>query len=368
VLLVGYTDNILTARAFAGRRGPEREAGRDVDANQELVALGVANAGAGLLHGFPVSSSGSRTALADAAAARTQLYSLVSLASVVATLLFLWPLLTRFPTAALGAIVVYAAVRLIEMPGFRRLAAFRRSELLLALGALVGVLVFDILYGVVLAVGLSVAEMLSRVARPHDAIQGLVPGLAGMHEVDDYRRHARCRVLWSIGMTPAVLRKRGGLPPARLGGRRRSRRPGGLVRHNTEANVEVDITALDALEALRRELEARGTTPRWVPLTSDWTYFRNGIRWTSGSFAQILPKPIVAPALTRAKPASTAAKIRCSSMNGLVVGGSATDHIITYRTAPEAAAIRTPMPSTSARPMPSRPSMKAQLAKPVPAR
>ncbi len=180
VLLVGFTDNMLTARAFATRHNHE------IDANQELLALGTANIGAGLLHGLPVSSSGSRTALASAAGARTQAYSLVALTSVVATLLFAGPLLTRFPTAALGAIVVYAAVRLIDLPGFRRLAAFRRSELMLALGALAGVLVFDILYGVLLAVGLSVAEMLARVARPHDAIQGLVPGLAGMHDVDDY--------------------------------------------------------------------------------------------------------------------------------------------------------------------------------------
>jgi len=108
----------------------------------------------GLSGGLPVSSSGSRTALASAAGARTQLYSLIALASVLATLLFAGPVLTRFPTAVLGAIVVYAAVRLIDLPGFRRLAAFRRSELLLALGAFAGVLVFDILYGVLLAVGL----------------------------------------------------------------------------------------------------------------------------------------------------------------------------------------------------------------------
>jgi len=180
LLLVGYTDTILTARSFAGRDG-----GR-IDAHQEFVALGVVNVAAGLVGGFPVSSSGSRTALADAAGARTQLYSLVTLLLVVATLLFAGPLLTLFPSAALGAIVVYAATRLVDVQGFRRLARFRRSELLLAFGALAGVLVLGVLYGVLFAVGLSVAEMLARVARPHDAVQGLVPGLAGMHDVDDY--------------------------------------------------------------------------------------------------------------------------------------------------------------------------------------
>src|SRR5262249_7065683 len=140
----------------------------------------------GMLRGFPVSSSASRTALAQAAGGRTQLHSVLALTAVLATLLFLGPLLARFPAAALGGIVVYAAVRLIDVAGFRRLAAFRRSELLLALASLSGVLVLDILYGVLLAVGLSVAEMLARVARPHDAILGIVPGLAGMHDVDDY--------------------------------------------------------------------------------------------------------------------------------------------------------------------------------------
>jgi SulP family sulfate permease len=250
VLLVGYTDNMLTARAFAG--------GRDVDANQELVALGVANVGAGFVHGFPVSSSGSRTALASAAGARTQLYSLVTLLLVVATLLFLGPVLRHFPMAALGAIVVYAAVRLVDLAGFRRLARFRRSELLLALGALVGVLAFDILYGILFAVGLSVAEMLHRIARPHDAVQGLVPGLAGMHDVDDYPQ-ART--------VPGLLVYRYDSPLFFANAEDFRRRalaavdqhgPVAWLVLNAEANVEVDITALDAVDNVRRELEERG--------------------------------------------------------------------------------------------------------------
>jgi high affinity sulfate transporter 1 len=253
VLVVSYTDTVLTARAFAARHDQE------IDANQELLALGSANIGAGLLRGLPVSSSGSRTALADAAGARTQVYSLVTLLSVVATLLLFWPLLARFPTAALGAIVVYAAIRLIDVAAFRRLAAFRRSEFLLALAACAGVLVIDILYGVLLAVGLSVAEMLHRVARPHDAIQGLVPGLAGMHDVDDYP-HART--------IPGLVVYRYDSPLFFANAEDFRRRAAAAVDDhdgpvewfvlNTEANVEVDSTALEALEALRRELDRRG--------------------------------------------------------------------------------------------------------------
>ncbi|MEV0476176.1 SulP family inorganic anion transporter, partial [Streptomyces prunicolor] len=165
VLLVAYTDFILTARAFTGGD----DDGPGLDADQEFLALGAANLGAGVLHGFPVSSSASRTALASSAGARSQAYSLIAGAVVLAVLLFLSPLLSRTPSAVLGALVVYAAVRMIDLSGFHRLATFRRRELLLALGCLTGVLALDILYGVIVAVGLSVAELLTRVARPHDA-------------------------------------------------------------------------------------------------------------------------------------------------------------------------------------------------------
>jgi sulfate permease, SulP family len=253
VLVVGYTDTVLTARAFATRGGTP------VDANQELLALGVSNVGAGLLHGFPISSSGSRTALGVAAGSRTQMFSLVALAAVVAALLFAGPVLAGFPTAALGALVVYAATRLIDIQGFRRLFTFRRTEFLLALAALAGVLVFDILYGVLLAVGLSVAEMLHRVARPHDAVQGFVPGLAGMHDIDDYP---------AATTEPGLLVYRYDSPLFFANAenfRRRAlaalaSRPGPITWFvlNTEANVEVDSTGLNALDGLRAELADRG--------------------------------------------------------------------------------------------------------------
>jgi SulP family sulfate permease len=259
VLLVGYTDNILTARSFADRARKQSSTGYEINANQELVALGVANVGAGLMSGFPVSSSGSRTALAEAAGARTQLYSLVTLSLVVATVLFLGPLLTLFPVAALGAIVVYAAVRLVDVAGFRRLAAFRRSELLLAFGALVGVLAFDILYGVLLAVALSVAEMLHRVARPHDAVQGIVPGLAGMHDVDDYPQAKTVPGLLVYRYdSPLFFANADNFRRRALAAVHDQDAPVGWFVLNMEANVEVDITALDAVDKLRRELAARG--------------------------------------------------------------------------------------------------------------
>jgi MFS superfamily sulfate permease-like transporter len=251
-VLVGYTDTVLTARAFAARNGDP------VDANQELLAMGAANLGAGVLRGFPVSSSGSRTALALAAGGRTQVYSLITLAAVVAVLLFAGPLLAQFPVPALGAIVVYAATRLIDMPGFRRLAAFRRTELMLAVAALAGVLVFDILYGVLLAVGLSVAEMLHRVARPHDAVQGFVPGLAGMHDVDDYPEAMTVPGLLVYRYdSPLFFANAEDFRRRALAAVAGQREPVSWFVLNVEANVEVDSTGLGAVDDLRAELTGR---------------------------------------------------------------------------------------------------------------
>jgi high affinity sulfate transporter 1 len=253
VLLVGYTDVVLTARAFAIKGG------HDVDPNQELLALGTANIGAGLFRGFPVSSSASRTAIGAAAGSRTQVYSLVALAAVICVLLFLRPVLASFPMAALGALVIFAAVRLIDVAGFRRLASFRRSELILAISALVGVLAFDILYGILVAIALSVADVLARVARPHDAVLGRVSGLAGMHDVDDY---PNARTI------PGLVVYRYDSPLFFANAQDFKRRALAAAEEfdgdlkwfvlNAEANVEVDITALDALEELREELTRRG--------------------------------------------------------------------------------------------------------------
>ncbi|WP_454778089.1 sulfate permease [Georgenia muralis] len=253
VLVVAYTDNILTARAFATRGGYR------IDPDAELLALGSVNVVAGLVQGFPVSSSGSRTAIGAAAGSRTQVFSLVAVVSVLLVLVFGRPVLAGFPDAALGALIVFAALQLVDVPGFRQLASFRRSELALALLTLAAVVVLGILEGVLLAVALSLAEMLLRVGRPHDAILGRVPGLAGMHDVDDYP---------TARTIPGLVVYRYDSPLFFANAedfRRRALRAvdddPGPVRWfllNAEANVEVDLTALDALESLRDELHGRG--------------------------------------------------------------------------------------------------------------
>jgi sulfate permease, SulP family len=253
IALVAFSDNVLTARIFAVKHG------EDIDANAELRALGVCNVGAGLMHGFPVSSSGSRTALGDSVGSRTQLYSLVMLVAVLAVMLFGRGVLATFPAAALGALVVYAAMRLVDVREFKRLARFRRSELILALATTAGVLVFGVLYGVLFAIALSIADLLRRVARPHDAIQGFVPGVAGMHDIDDYPE---------ADLVPGLLVYRYDAPLFFANAENFRGRAMAAVNDfpgpvewfvlNAEANVEVDLTALDAVDELRAELERRG--------------------------------------------------------------------------------------------------------------
>ena len=260
VAVVAYTDNILTARSFS------RRAGHRLDPDQEFLALGAANVGAGMLAAFPVSSSASRTVVGESSGSRTQLHSLVAAACVVLVLLLLRPVLAAFPLAALGAIVVNAAVRLIEWAEFRRLWRFSRLEFALALSATVGVLLFDILYGVLVAVGLSLLVMLWRVARPHSAVLGTVPGLAGMHDVSDFpdaatepglvvfrydsplffanAEHFRESAVEALRAEQSRARREGTMRPRWL-----------LL--NAEAMVDVDSTAVDALEDLRLDLQQR---------------------------------------------------------------------------------------------------------------
>lgn len=255
ISIVAFSDNVLTARAFATGKGEE------IDANAELRALGVANVGVGLTQGFPVSSSGSRTALGDAVGSRTQLYSIVAVACVLVVVLWGRSVLAYFPIAALGALVVYAATRLIDLAEYRRLARFRRSELILALATATAVLGIGLLYGVLAAVALSILDLLRRVANPHDSVLGFVPGLAGMHDIEDFPEATS---------VPGLVVYRYDAPLCFANAQDFRRRALAAVEQdhahvewfvlNAEANVEVDLTALDALDQLREELSRKGIT------------------------------------------------------------------------------------------------------------
>jgi sulfate permease, SulP family len=253
VAIVAYSDNVLTGRAFATRNNYR------IDANQELLALGTANLVAGTLRGFPVSSSASRTAIGDALGSRSQLYSLVALGAVVITLLVGRGVLAAFPTAALGAIVVYAALRLVDVGEFRRISRFRRSELVLALATTAAVLFLGVLYGVLAAVGLSILNLLRRVARPHDGILGYAPGVAGMHDIDDYPDATLVPGLVVYRYdAPLCFANAENFRQRALAAVDASPTPVEWFVLNAEANVEVDLTAVDALDDLRAELDRRG--------------------------------------------------------------------------------------------------------------
>jgi sulfate permease, SulP family len=255
IAVVGFTDNVLTARAFA-------RAGEEVDADTELRALGLANLGAGFTSGLPVSSSGSRTALARASDAHTPAYGLVTAAAVICVLLFAGPLLGQFPQAALAALVVFAALKIVEVGEFRWLWGFRRTEFWLGIAAFVAVLTLDLLVGVGVAVLLSVLAMLARVARPHAAVLGRVPGLAGMHDIGEYPTAEEIdgllvfrydSPLFFANAEDFRLRVLAAVSEHAAEGH-----PVRTVLLNCEANVDVDSTAVVAIEALVRELQRRG--------------------------------------------------------------------------------------------------------------
>ncbi|KAA0118343.1 SulP family inorganic anion transporter [Mycolicibacterium sp. P9-22] len=253
IAIVAFSDDVLTARGFAAR------AGEDIDANAELRALGVANLAVAIARGFPVSSSGSRTALGVAAGARTQVHSLVIVAVVFGVVTWGRGLVALIPSVALAALIVFAAIKLVDAAEFRRLARFRRSELLLAVVTALCVPVFGVLNGVLVAVVLSILELLRRIARAHDSVQGLVPGLAGMHDVDDYPEAELIPGLVVYRYdAPLCFANADDFHRRAMVAVDRSPTPVRWFVLNAEANVEVDITAMDALEKIRLECNRRG--------------------------------------------------------------------------------------------------------------
>jgi high affinity sulfate transporter 1 len=253
VAVVAYTDVILTGRAFADRRGYA------IDANAELLALGGANIAAGLTAGMPVSSSGSRTAIGDSVGGRTQLAAIVAGLAVIVVLVALGGLLARFPSAALGGLVVFAGLRLIDVAGLRRLGRFRPSELVLAIAAAVGVLVAGVLVGILIAIALSVMDLFARVARPAAAVLGRAPGVAGMHDITDYPDAVTLPGLVVFRYdAPLCFANANDFRLRALAAVEAETEPVEWFLLNTEANVEVDLTAADALGKLHDDLDARG--------------------------------------------------------------------------------------------------------------
>ena len=168
--LIAFAESIAGARAFAVKHGYE------VNADQELVALGAANLGAGLLQGFSVDASLSRSAVADSSGVKSQLSGIILFAFLVVTMLLLMPLFHDLPEAVLGAIVIAAVAHLIDIGALRRLWRVDRTDFLLAVVCFSGVLVFGILIGLLVAVVVSLLALVFRAYRPSSAVLGRAPG------------------------------------------------------------------------------------------------------------------------------------------------------------------------------------------------
>jgi high affinity sulfate transporter 1 len=180
IALVALTDTISTASAFAARRGDE------VRANQEMIGIGAANVAAGLFQGFPVSTSGSRTAVAEQSGAKTQLTGVVGAVLITLMLLFLPGLLQDLPQPTLAAVVIAAALSLADIKGTARLWHQRRVEFSISIAAFLGVALLGVLPGIAVAVALSILNVFRRAWWPYQTRLGLVHGLHGYHDVTSY--------------------------------------------------------------------------------------------------------------------------------------------------------------------------------------
>jgi MFS superfamily sulfate permease-like transporter len=180
IALVSFADTSVLSRAYAGRTGTH------VDPNQEMVGLGAANFAAGFFQGFPISSSSSRTPVAEAAGARTQLTSVVA-ALIIAFLLLTAPnLLQNLPKTALAAVVIASAIGLIEVTDLKRIYRIQRWEFWLSMVCLVGVAVLGAIPGIGLAIAVAIIQFLWDGWRPHSAVLGRAHGVKGYHDITRY--------------------------------------------------------------------------------------------------------------------------------------------------------------------------------------
>ena len=252
IAVVSLADTISTASAFAARTGDE------VDGNREMIGIGAANVAAGLFQGFPVSTSGSRTAVAEQAGAKSQVTGLVGAGAIVLMIVFFPSLFRNLPQPALAAIVIAAALSLADVAGTIRLYRQRRVEFLLAMAAFAGVTLFGVLPGIAIAVALSVANVFRRAWWPYQAVLGRVEGLPGYHDLQEHpaaEQLAGC-VLFRFDAPlffantrafRAAIRSLAATDP-----------PPRWIIIAAEPITDVDTTAADMLEDLDEALNARG--------------------------------------------------------------------------------------------------------------
>ena len=252
IALVSLTDTISTASAFARRTGQE------IDGNREMIGIGTANLAAGLFQGFPVSTSGSRTAVAEQNGAKTQVVGLVGAAAMTVMLLFLPGLLRNLPQPTLAAVVIAASLSLADVPATVRLFHIRRTEFTLSLAAFVAVVLLGVLPGIGIAVALSIGNVFRRAWWPYQAILGRVPELAGLHDVRSYPDAQRLPNCVIFRFDAPLLFANARTFREQVRGIAAGLTAPAWIIIAAEPITDVDTTAADMLQLLDEELNARG--------------------------------------------------------------------------------------------------------------
>jgi MFS superfamily sulfate permease-like transporter len=261
VAMVSFADTSVLSRTYAARtRTP-------VDPNQEMVGLGAANLAAGFFQGFPISSSSSRTPVAEAAGARTQLTGIVGACAVALLLVAAPNLLQHLPSAALAAVVIASAIGLIEVNDLIRIYRIQRWEFWLSIVCFVGVAVFGAIPGIGLAVVLAIIEFLWDGWRPHSAVLGRAEGVKGYHDITRYpdARQVPGLVLfrWDAPLffANAELFKERVVEAVK-----KAPTPTRWLVVTAEPVTSVDVTAVDTLEDLLKTLKEMGVALKFAAL------------------------------------------------------------------------------------------------------
>ncbi|MEU6390493.1 sulfate permease [Streptomyces sp. NPDC046939] len=254
IALVSLADTISNASAFAARTGQE------VRGNDEMIAIGTANAAAGLFQGFPVSTSGSRTAVAERAGAKTQLTGVVGAVLILLMLVLLPGLFRDLPQPALAAIVITASLSLADLPGTRRLWRQRKAECCLSVAAFLGVALLGVLQGIAIAVGLSILNVFRRAWWPYSTELGRVPGLEGFHDVRSYPTAAHLPGLVILRFDAPLFFANAKTFRDEVLRAAQSTPPPSRVVLAAEPVTDVDTTAADILEELDAALQDLGVT------------------------------------------------------------------------------------------------------------
>ena len=250
IALVSLADTISTATAFAARTG------QVVDGNREMVGIGAANIGAGLFQGFPVSTSGSRTAVAQQVGAKSQVTGLVGAAAITLILLLAPGILQNLPQPTLAAVVIAASISLADIPGTLRLYRLRRTEFALSIAAFIGVVALGVLPGIAVAVALSIGNVFRRAWWPYQTILGRVPGVPGFHDVRSYPDAERLPGCVIFRFDAQLIFANARTFREQIRKLARSEPPRKWIIVAAEPITDVDTTAADMLRDIDEELNA----------------------------------------------------------------------------------------------------------------